>query len=178
MASFADILSQPSIAALVLSYQCGIYGDVYPRFAASRRAVECRCGYAERGMYVIVTSLVADDSVDTDDEHLSVLYATTLGLTLASDSDARFPLHVSIAEGDAYIVDRAIETAFLHHRVAIAKDFLVRRDPSLPALYVRQSPLDADHWTQRNGLRTVLYHDSAEAFAWFLQYASLPSTSE
>ncbi|EQC41764.1 hypothetical protein SDRG_00627 [Saprolegnia diclina VS20] len=191
MASFVDIVGQPPIAALVLSYQRGIYGDVYPRVAAFRRAVEYRCGHQSPkcGMYVLhagfATSLAADDSVDMDDEHLPVLYASTLGLSLAGASDVRFPLHVAIAEGDAYVVDRllaccphlasaeAIETAFLHNHISIAKDLLALRDASLPALSVRRSPLDAEHWTQRIGSQlphTVLYRDSAEAFACFLQY--------
>ncbi|KAF0685213.1 hypothetical protein As57867_022785, partial [Aphanomyces stellatus] len=153
MATFLRaVLDMPSVAAIVLRFQHGVYLDVQPRFVEFAHKVQYE---AAQGMYsggYIIPGGFSHNatigSVCGQDESTRYLTQEELGLSAICERDARFPLHLAIYEGNLALTLRiiacrpelafvdAIETAFVCQQYDIART-LMDLQASVPQLTTR-----------------------------------------
>ncbi|EQC37365.1 hypothetical protein SDRG_05582 [Saprolegnia diclina VS20] len=136
MASFAStVLGLPPIAALVFSYQHGVYACVRHRFVEFATAVGFDA--ATDGRYHLCRHV--QSRLDHPLRSVSTLSVRELFLFSENDRDIRFVLHLAIYEGDAAAVARilacaddlfsenAIDMAIFYHLSEIAAHLLSHR---------------------------------------------------
>ncbi|KAF0691595.1 Aste57867_17224 [Aphanomyces stellatus] len=153
MATFSSaVMDMPSVAAIVLSFQHGVYFDVQPRFIEFAQNVQYEAAQGMySGGYIIPGGFSHNTTIGGDycgDESTRYLTQEELGLSAICERDARFPLHLAIYEGDLALTLRiitcrpelafvdAIETAFVCLQYDIARALMDLRT-SVPQLTTR-----------------------------------------
>ncbi|KAF0685212.1 Aste57867_22855 [Aphanomyces stellatus] len=158
MATFSRaVVGVPAVAAIVLSFQHGVYLDVQHRFVEFTQNVKYQAAQGMySGAYIIPGGFSHNTTIGSAyglDESTRRLTQEELGLSGYCDRDPRFPLHLAIYEGNLALTLRiiacrpdlafmdAIETAFVCQQYDIAHALMDLR-ASVPQLTMRYQDQD------------------------------------
>ncbi|OQR88267.1 hypothetical protein ACHHYP_07000 [Achlya hypogyna] len=191
-----SVLGQPPIAAIVFSFQFGLYEDVRDRFRAFHRLIKFTTSKNEQGQHCSKYLLLPGFDTPLLRKTRSVvnciypsepkIYAYAIGLRLDGTKDERFPLHLAICENDLSTTQRilrcqpdlayseAIEVAFRCGHFHLAR-YLWHQRAAVPELHRHHNAIFeySRQWVYEwDGLHdTVQTFDSIEGLELLWSYA-------